>query len=564
MLNKLTIRSRLLILIGLTSLVSLGVGLVGLVQFARAERAFENIYTNRVVSAGYLKSVEVAYTVEIVGAANKFADGVLDGPAALEAIMGASNRIATTWPRFFALQTSDVDRQLATEARSLMTSADAEIVVLTGLVQKGDRAGVGKFLTGTWYAAADPLSEQLNTLYQTLQSSARNDFQDLQADFASGRNFQLTIIALGLAASLLVGWTMLRAITRSLKTVRSQLHELAVGDADLTKRLPVSGEDEVGTIAAEVNTLMDKLLALIRRVQESGIQVTSSTTQLAAASRELEATINQQIASTNEVVSSAKEISATAQTLVGTMSEVASLSQRAGASAGSGQTGLARMGATMEKMEAASTAIAQKLSAISSKVANITSVVTTINKVADQTNLLSLNAAIEAAKAGEFGQGFAVVSREIRRLADQTAVATLDIEQMVKEMQSSVSSGVMGMEKFAQEVQSAVREVNEVSEQIARIIEQVQSLGPRFESVNEGMESQSIGARQITESMIQLSEATRNTSESQRDSARAIEVLDHAARVLHGEVSRFKVTGATTVPSPVPGQRVERELVGVG
>ena len=103
--------------------------------------------------------------------------------------------------------------------------------------------------------------------------------------------------------------------------------------------------------------------------------------------------------------------------------------------------------------------------------------VTTINKVADQTNLLSLNAAIEAAKAGEFGQGFAVVAREIRRLADQTAIATLDIEQMVKEMQSSVSSGVMGMEKFAQEVQSAVREVNEISGQIAHIIEQVQGLG---------------------------------------------------------------------------------------
>src|SRR6202034_2673343 len=110
--------------------------------------------------------------------------------------------------------------------------------------------------------------------------------------------------------------------------------------------------------------------------------------------------------------------------------------------------------------------------------------------------------------------------------------------------QSSVSSGVMGMEKFAQEVQSAVREVNDISGQIARIIEQVQGLGPRFESVNEGMESQSVGARQITEAMIQLSDATRNTAESQRDAVRAIESLDHAARVLHREVSRFNVNTA--------------------
>jgi methyl-accepting chemotaxis protein WspA len=220
------------------------------------------------------------------------------------------------------------------------------------------------------------------------------------------------------------------------------------------------------------------------------------------------------------------------------------------------------MGTTMEKMATASTAIAEKLADINAKVTNITSVVTTINKVADQTNLLSLNAAIEAAKAGEFGQGFAVVAREIRRLADQTAIATLDIEQMVKEMQSSVSSGVMGMEKFAQEVQSAVREVNDISGQIARIIEQVQGLGPRFESVNEGMESQSVGARQITEAMIQLSEATRNTAETQRDAVRAIELLDQAARVLHREVSRFNVntpTSSSSVPQDLIG-----ELAAVG
>jgi methyl-accepting chemotaxis protein WspA len=343
--------------------------------------------------------------------------------------------------------------------------------------------------------------------------------------------------------------------------VRRQLHEIAEGEGDLTKRL-VTSNDEVGMIASEVNALMEKLLMLIKRVQESGIQVTSSATQLTASSKELEATLTQQVASTNEVVSSAKEIAATTQTLVGTMADVSVLSQQAATSAGSGQTGLLRMGATMEKMATASTAIAEKLADINAKVTNITSVVTTINKVADQTNLLSLNAAIEAAKAGEFGQGFAVVAREIRRLADQTAIATLDIEQMVKEMQSSVSSGVMGMEKFAQEVQSAVREVNDISGQIARIIEQVQGLGPRFESVNEGMESQSVGARQITEAMIQLSEATRNTAESQRDAVRAIELLDQAARVLHREVSRFNVntpTSSSTVPQELVG-----ELAAVG
>ncbi len=561
MLSKLTIRSRLIILIVFMSLVSLGVGAVGLIQASNGEKAFDKIFDDRVVSIGYLKNVELAYTVQIIGAANKFTDGVLTSDQALDAMKSATGQISMTWPRFMALQTEDVDKQLADESETLMKSTDTEVATLTGLIQRGDRAAVRKFIAGNWYAAADPLSDQLSQLYQTLQSEARDDFQDLTTSYARGRTIETLIIAFGVVGSLLIGYAVFRTITRSLRDVRNQLHELAAGEGDLTRRLVV-GRDEVGFISAEVNGLMEKLLALVKRVQESGIQVTSSATQLTASSKGLEATLNQQIASTNEVVSSAKEISATTQTLVRTMSDVSVLSQETATAAGSGQAGLKKMVATMEKMSQASSGIAQKLAEINTKVNNITSVVTTINKVADQTNLLSLNAAIEAAKAGEFGQGFAVVAREIRRLADQTAIATLDIEQMVKEMQSSVSSGVMGMEKFAQEVQGSVREVNDISGQIARIIDQVQGLRPRFESVNEGMESQAIGARQITEAMVQLSEATQNTAESQRDSARAIELLDEAARVLHREVSRFKVA-QNIMPAPESLDDM-RELASVG
>jgi methyl-accepting chemotaxis protein WspA len=200
------------------------------------------------------------------------------------------------------------------------------------------------------------------------------------------------------------------------------------------------------------------------------------------------------------------------------------------------------MQSTMKHLASATDSVSSKLSIINEKANNINDVVVTITKVADQTNLLSLNAAIEAEKAGEYGLGFAVVAREIRRLADQTAVATLDIIKMVKEMQSSVSSGVMEMDKFADEVRHCVTDVKNISGNLENIIQQVQGLPPKFDLVADGMQGQHEGAQQITEAMIQLNEAAQQTSESLREFNQVTAQLDKASRTLQEELSIFKVS----------------------
>jgi methyl-accepting chemotaxis protein WspA len=209
--------------------------------------------------------------------------------------------------------------------------------------------------------------------------------------------------------------------------------------------------------------------------------------------------------------------------------------------ADTGRTGLTGMEKTMNHLTEATSSIASKLAVINDKAGNINSVITTITKVADQTNLLSLNAAIEAEKAGQYGLGFAVVAREIRRLADQTAVATLDIERSVKEMQSSVSAGVMEADKFAGEVNRGVQAVKEINHQLGSIIEHITELAPRFESVNDGMQAQSQGAQQISQAMIQLNDGALKTSDSLRQFKDATEQLREAARRLQTEVTQFKV-----------------------
>lgn len=313
---------------------------------------------------------------------------------------------------------------------------------------------------------------------------------------------------------------------------------------DLTADMMIfSSNDSISQVAAGVKTMLENLNNLVKQVQISGIQVTSSATQISANAKEHEATVAEQAASTNQIMSTITEISATGKELLKTMQEVKKVAQNTSDSATDGHNSLVSMENTMSKMQSATDTISSKLAVLSEKADNINTVVTTINRVADQTNLLSLNAAIEAEKAGEYGRGFSVVATEIRRLADQTAVATWDIEQMVKEMLSAVSAGVMSMDKFSEEVSRGVSDVATVGAQLTHIIEQVQALLPRFETVNEGTRLQAEGADQIKESMIQLNEMAQQTAETLKQSGRSVEQLKDAARGLQEGVSTFKVTG---------------------
>ncbi|MDQ1265460.1 MAG: methyl-accepting chemotaxis protein [Bacteroidota bacterium] len=303
-----------------------------------------------------------------------------------------------------------------------------------------------------------------------------------------------------------------------------------------------SSKDETGELFEAFTSMTANLDALIGQVHRSGIQVTTSATQISASSRELESTVAEQAASTKEVSATSKEISATSAHLVQTMNTVNNTLNDTAETAETGKGTLNQMENVMQDLIKSTNSITFKLSVINEKANKISSVVTTINKISDQTNLLSLNAAIEAEKAGEYGKGFSVVSREISRLADQTAIATQDIEQMVSEMQSSVSSGVMEMDKFSVEVAKGVERVNSIGEQLNYIIDKVRNLAPQFESVTDGMKAQTIGAEQISESMVQLSAAAEQTKESLLEFKSASSQLSEAVQGLKDEVSRFKIS----------------------
>lgn len=267
-------------------------------------------------------------------------------------------------------------------------------------------------------------------------------------------------------------------------------------------------------------------------LQRAGVNTYSSANQLAAVIHEQEATIGEQAASSSEIVAAAKEISATAKALSGNMDEIVQIAHDTSDKAEAGQESLARLNETMSHMVEASNAITAKLAVLNEKAGNINAVVNLIMRIADQTNLLSLNAAIEAERAGEYGLGFGVVATEIRRLSDQTSVATFDIEQILKEMQSSVSMSVMGMDKFADEIRKNVDEVRKISHQLTDITDQTQALSPRFDAIFEGMQAQNEGTEQITESMSQFNDGLQQTAQAIRNSRDTVALLTEASQDL--------------------------------
>jgi methyl-accepting chemotaxis protein WspA len=411
---------------------------------------------------------------------------------------------------------------------------------------------IGKTDAASHEKAAKILNERISPLFHQ-HWRASEEFNKIVEQYAHQQEEQaisqtrswqraMLVVSLGSVVGIgALGIVMARSIVRSTQVLINRVNEMAGGASDLTARVPVHTHDELGQLAKAINAMIAKIQVIVQRVRETSVQVLSTASQMAATAKQQERMVQDTGSSTSEIAAAVREISATGKHLAGAMAEVNQRANQAAKLATSGRASLASMAGSMTHLVDATDAIASKLAIIREKAENINVAITTITKVADQTNLLSINAAIEAEKAGESGRGFLVVAREIRRLADQTAVATLDIENIVRQMQDAVSAGVMQMDKFSGEVRGGVQQVAEISGQTGQIIEEVQTLSERFESVHEGMRNQSLGAEQINQAMVQLTDGAREAQAALEEFAKAASHLRQAVEVLNQDVAQFTV-----------------------
>ena len=542
--KSLTIRRRILLSFAAVMAVMSAIAALCYVWFLQTEREALAVETKTVPGLYYSAQLTTAWA-EARGLAREFqlSDTATERNRASDAILASRERVRSLLKAYEPTIDSPEDSKNHAEAQRLFEQfvplEDAMVAAAKLAASNGQAIDQSAMVRNE----IEPLAARLSTALRTMM-----DFNKAEAD-ESTRNIVRIVRAAefglivafvaALALAILCGYLLFRAITVPLGKLLGIVEVMRRGD--FSERLALTRRDEFATVADGVNAMADDLAGLIGQIQKSSIQVNTSITEVAATSKEQQATASEIAATTTEIGATSKEISATSNELVRTMDEVSAVAEQTATLAGGGQAGLARMEATMQQVMEAAGAINAKLAILSEKAGNINQVVTTITKVADQTNLLSLNAAIEAEKAGQYGRGFAVVATEIRRLADQTAVSTYDIEQIVKDIQSAVAAGVMGMDKFSEEVRRGMQDVQQVGGQLSEIIEQVQGLVPRFEVANEGMQAQATGAGQISEALGQLSEAAQQTVESLQQSTLAIDELNQVSSGLRNSISRFKL-----------------------
>ena len=459
-----------------------------------------------------------------------------ENKARLTAIDASMDKAYT---EYLATITLQMDRNATAEFARTLEEYKKKVQQMLELLEQGQTAQAAQLrneqVRPQWSKARD----QINSIVELNQRHVVQAMEEMQETSSANIRLAIGALVLALALAIICGLLLHRSILRPIQATLAAMKTL--GNGDLSSKLNLGRRDEFALIEQGFNGMVASLRELVVQAQRSSVQLTTSITEVAATTKQQQAAVTETAATTSEIGATSRQIAATSRELVRTMGDVSGRSEQTATLAGSGHRGVVRMSEVMQELTSASELVNAKLALLNEKAGGINQVVTTIVKVADQTNLLSLNAAIEAEKAGEYGRGFGVVATEVRRLADQTAIATYDIEQMVREIQSAVSARVMGMEEFSEEMRRGNAEMTQVGDQLSQIIHEVQTLAPQMQLVSEGMQTQSGGAEQIEQALSQLTEASGQTVESLHQAGMAIDNMSDVANNLRNGVSRFKV-----------------------
>ncbi len=374
-------------------------------------------------------------------------------------------------------------------------------------------------------------------------NGAANIVLDLSDDYDGLRKVDMGLwigqLILQVLLFFVIGW-FIRTIIKPVKHLQAVITNMQ-HDSDLTKRVEVESNDEIGQAAKAFNALAESFHKIVHQVHGYADEVSQSATQLASTSSKISGGSQQQSSAAFSTSASVEEISTKIREVAKSAAETEGIANTAQELSKAGQAVAINAAQELTKVAGSVSESARLISSLEHRSNEIGKIVMVIKEIADQTNLLALNAAIEAARAGEQGRGFAVVADEVRKLAERTANATTDIAVMIEEFCKEIELAVSIMDLSSREVSTGVSLTNEAAESLAKINEGALNTLEKIRSMVSATQEQSAASHEIAQSVEKIAGFAQENSASISETSQALHHLEMLAAKLQESVARFKI-----------------------